>query len=271
MKVKRGNRIIAAAVICMAGVAAESNAGCAWEQSGGRIIMATDTGAAIEQPRQQEARWRVGMEAGTMGLGVSAGYQLSEQVRIRLRGAALRHDSTEEWGSMNSRLKLQGNNAGILLDYFPWGRHFYLCAGVTISESRAVYHARFRQKEGFQNMVDFGGQLCKITQGDEAGIRGSYSWNHLQPYIGIGYQDELWENSGLYYSIDIGINIMGKGELEAQSYGGLKYRDPESYQWKAVTEGEARQMLRREGKDFFDLADSLSIYPVLQLGVAVEF
>ncbi len=271
MKVKRGNRIIAAAVICMAGVAAECKAGSAGESFAGSIIAASDAVETVEQPRQQEARWRVGMEAGTMGLGVSAGYQLSEQVRIRLRGAALRHDSTEEWSSMNSRLKLQGNNAGILLDYFPWGRHFYLCAGVTISESRAVYHARFRQKPGLQNIVDFGGQDCKITQGDEAGIRGSYSWNHLQPYIGIGYQDELWENSGLYYSIDIGINIMGKGKLEAQSYGGLKYRDPESYQWKAVTEGEARQMLRREGKDFFDLADSLSIYPVLQLGVAVEF
>ena len=159
----------------------------------------------------------------------------------------------------------------MLIDFFPFGEHFYISAGLNLCESKAEYRAHFRQRPGLQNRVHFGGRDYKITDGDHASIRGDYTWNRLQPYIGIGYQDHMFDLPWLMYSIDMGICYMGQGEMSVQASGGLKSRDPETYQWEPITPAELEQGIRQEGKDFFDLADGLRFYPVLQMSISAVF
>ena len=217
----------------------------------------------FEYPGRAIPRYSVGVSGGTQGIGVSVGYQVSERVRVRLRGAYLGYDSSEQWGSMDSRIQIHGNNAGMLIDFFPFGEHFYISAGLNLCESKAEYRAHFRQKPGLQNVVHFGGRDYKMTDGDHACISGDYTWNKLQPYIGIGYQDHMFDLPWLMYSIDMGICYMGQGKMGVQACGGLKSRDPETYQWEPITPAELEQGIRQEGRHFFDLADSLRFYPVL--------
>ena len=225
----------------------------------------------FEYPDKAIPRYSVGVSGGTQGIGVSVGYQVSERVRVRLRGAYLGYDSSEQWGSMDSRIQIHGNNAGMLIDFFPFGEHFYISAGLNLCESEAEYRAHFRQKPGLQNRVHFGGRDYKMTDGDHACISGDYTWNKLQPYIGIGYQDYVFDLPWLMYSIEMGICYMGQGEMSVQACGGLKSRDPETYQWEPITPAELEQGIRQEGKDFFDLADGLRFYPVLQMSISAVF
>lgn len=217
------------------------------------------------------SRYSVGVSSGTLGIGAGVGYQVSERVRLRLRGAYLNYDRKEQWGSMDSRIQIHGNNAGMLIDFFPFGERFYISAGLNLCESQAEYRAQFRQKAGMQNMVHFGGRDYKVTEGDYASISGDYRWNKLQPYIGIGYQDYVFDRPWLMYSIDMGICYMGQGDMSVQASGGLKSRDPETCQWKPISPGELEQGIRQEGKDFFELADSLRFYPVLQMSISAVF
>ena len=224
-----------------------------------------------EYPDRTIPQSRVGISGGTQGAGLIAGVQVSERVRIRLRGARLGYDGSEQWGSMDTRIKMHGDNAGMLVDFFPCGEHFYISAGLNWCESRAEYHAHFRQKAGCQNTVHFGGRDYKMSDGDRASISGDYTWNKLQPYIGIGYQDYLFETTWLMYSVDLGINIMGRGEMRVSATGGLKSRNPETLCWEPITQPELEQGIRAEGRDFFNLADKLTIYPVLQISISVVF
>lgn len=215
--------------------------------------------------------YSVALSCGTQGFGASIGYHVSECLRLRLRGAYLACNNTDKWGTMDSRIEIHGNNAGMLADFFPFGEHFYISAGINLSESKAEYRAHFRQEAGRQKIILFGGKKYKITEGDNASICGDYSWNKLQPYIGIGYQNYAFNLPWLMYSIDIGVSFMGHGDMRVRAKGGLKSRNPETYLWSPITPGELEKGLRQEGKDFFDIADNLTIYPVIQMNITVLF
>ena len=116
-----------------------------------------------------------------------------------------------------------------------------------------------------------GGTEYSVTDGDYADINGKYSWNHAQPYIGIGYQNYLFEGTSLYYSVDFGINFMGSGDLTVGSSDNLRYRDPVTNQFKPVTDGVLEDSIRKEGRDFFKIADDLCVYPVLQFAIGARF
>ena len=89
--------------------------------------------ADIEEQHRTTTGQRVSIAAtgGTQGLGVSIGYRFNPYIGLRLRGATLGYDSTETWGNQRTRLSINGDNAGILVDIYPFGGKFYVCAGLT--------------------------------------------------------------------------------------------------------------------------------------------
>lgn len=222
---------------------------------------------APESPRV----W-VDVNAGTLGAGASVAVQLNPQVRLRLRGAVLSYDQRELWSDMDSQMKIHGNNIGLLVDMFPGeDRNFYISAGLNFGENKMRCQARANRAPGMATNIDFGGTEYRLLSGTQGEINGKYAWNHATPYIGIGYQDSLWEGSSLYYSVDLGINFLGSGNLSVGSTGQWQYKDPATNQWKDATSDQFRQSILREGRDFFKIADDLCVYPVLQLSIGSRF
>lgn len=211
------------------------------------------------------------INAGTQGAGAGIGYKINPSVRLRLRGALLSYSENEDWGDSDARLKIYGNNVGLIVDIFPGGGNFYISAGLNFSESKMRCRSRIYREPGMAANAIVGGTEYSVTDGDFADINGKYSWNHAQPYIGIGYQDSLLGSSTFYYSVDLGINFMGSGELTANSSGNLRYRDPASNQFKPVTDSVLESSIRKEGRDFFKIADDLCVYPVLQFAIGARF
>lgn len=213
----------------------------------------------------------IDINAGTQGAGISLGYKINPSVRLRLRGAMLGYSTDENWGGTDARLKLYGNNIGLLVDLFPGEGNFYISAGLNFSENKMRCRSRMYREPGMGTTATIGGIEYSMSEGSMAEINGKYSWNHAQPYIGIGYQDSILGSSSFYYSVDLGINFMGSGKLSVGSSGKLNYNDPGSGKIKPVTDEVIEQSIRKEGRDFFKIADDLCVYPVLQLGIGARF
>ena len=238
----------------------------------GHTVAASEPEIAIQPPENTAAPvFSMAASAGTLGLGGSIGYRFNPHFGIRLRGAALSYHRTETWGSEKTRLQLNGDNAGLMLDYYPFGGKLYFTAGLTLSESNMRYRAQFYRKPGGDYHIHMGGfnfQLVDDTRGE---ISGTCSWNKLQPYLGIGYTDLIWSDYPLYYSLDLGLNYMGSGKLRTATHGHFIHKDPATNQWSEVTPAQIEAALRREGRDFFKIANRLHFYPVVQFSIGLQF
>lgn len=213
----------------------------------------------------------IDLNAGTQGAGISLGYHINPKVRLRLRGAVLNYSYDENWSGSDARIKLYGNNIGLLVDYYPGEGNFYITAGLNFSENKMRCRSRLYRKPGMAAHTNIGGIEYTMLHGNMGEISGKYSWNHAQPYIGIGYQDSLFNSSAFYYSVDLGINFMGSGDLSVSSSDNLYCRNPRSNVLRPVSHADIEQSIRREGRDFFKIADDLCVYPVLQLGIGARF
>ena len=227
----------------------------------------------IDHVEQQHSTPHLSLAAtgGTQGLGMSIGYRFNPYIGVRLRGATIGYDCTETWGNQNTSLNLNGDNAGILVDIYPFGGKFYLTAGLTFCESTMRYRARFSRGLGEDCHIQMGGFHFELRDDNEGELSGKYSWDKLQPYIGIGYTDTLIDGYPLYYSLDLGINYMGSGKFSSSNKGHFVCQDP---QWLTISDATDEQInaaVRREGRDFFRFAERLRIYPVLQLSVGLQF
>lgn len=226
---------------------------------------------ALSSPGNTTQPLSIDLNAGTQGAGISVGYKLNPNVRLRIRGAMLSYSGNENWSDMQGQLKLYGNNVGILVDMYPAGRNFYISAGLNFSENKMRCRARYYRATGMAGTASFGGTEYSFHRSHVAEITGKYSWNHAQPYLGIGYQDTLNCCTECYYCIDLGVNFMGSGNLTVGSTGDLQYREPSTGELRPVTNEVLERSIRKEGRDFFKIADNLCVYPVLQFSIGTSF
>ncbi len=239
------------------------------------LVLHAGEAEIVYQPGQEQSSatpdTTIAATAGTLGLGMSIGCRFNPYLGVRLRGAHLGYDCTETWGNQHSHLNLNGNNAGLLVDIYPFGGNFYLTAGLTFCESTMRYRARFTRGIGEECHINMGGMNFQLVDDTEGELSGKYSWDKLQPYIGIGYADTLQEGYPLYYSIDLGINYMGSSQYRSTNKGHFVCQDPKWLTISDATDEQLNTAVRHEGRDFFRLADRLRIYPVLQLSVGLRF
>ena len=228
--------------------------------------------AAVAAPVSYSPRIWVDANVGTLGAGASISVNLCPSVRMRLRGAMLSYEEKELWSDMDSQMKIYGDNIGLLFDYFPGEeKNFYISAGLNFGENRMRCRATAEREPGGAKNINFGGIEYRLLNDDRGSISGKYAWNHVAPYIGIGYQDSLWEGSCFYYSVDLGISFIGNGKLSVSSTGHWQSKNPATNVWSDATAADFNQSIRREGRDFFKIADDLCVYPVLQFSIGARF
>lgn len=220
----------------------------------------------------------VDVNVGTLGAGFSLGYEFNAYLKARARAGFMGYTYNDEWNDAEGSLEFCGNNFGIMLDYHPFGGSFRLTAGVTITE--LAIDASAKMNKEFKSDYSFGSYTFYV-EGSEMEATGKYEWNRVQPYIGLGWSSDTEENDTVYFTADIGINIMGSGNFsvdcnaDANVYytnhktGVTTHIDIDNE--KAKLNQALKDAILEEGEDFFDIADLIKIYPVIQLGVGVRF
>lgn len=229
--------------------------------------------AAISEPEKKIVGLFGDINVGTQGVGFNLGYEFNSTYKLRFRGAWLGYNRNDRWDDMNVHTKVQGSNFGVLLDVHPFGGSFHVSAGLNIAPISVDMNGKmdgFNTEQYVGKIYTFGGYDYKVEKG-QGWVRGEYKWHSLQPYIGIGWSSDGSGESGLYFSCDLGINIMGSGSFSVSSSSNVKQRPTGTYKWEDLNGDMLKNSIKEEGKDFFKIADKLYVYPVLQIGVGYRF
>ncbi|MBE6416550.1 MAG: hypothetical protein E7032_08480 [Akkermansiaceae bacterium] len=226
--------------------------------------------SAIQAPASEATGITFDVNVGTQGLGLSVGYEFNKYLKMRVRGAYLEADYEDTWSDVDGKIEYDGNNAGIIFDYHPFGGVFHLSAGVNFSKMTLSANASMDHGVA-QGDYELGGYTFTVNS-DKASIDGEYDWNDVQPYLGIGWSTDGDGDRSLYFTFDIGVNFIGKGKFNITSIKGIaNVTGPNGEDLGAVTDQIAEDAIREEGKDFFKIADDIFVYPVIQLGMGYRF
>ncbi len=230
-----------------------------------------------QTPKRSALGVLVDVNAGTQGIGLSLGYEFNEHLKLRLRGAYLSYSHDEDWGNgakgitTQGKMDFDGSNIGLILDYHPFAGHFHVSGGLNFADTKLKLDAQLNQAYGAgisEGTYEFGGITYRAT-GSSGNVHGKYSWNTVQPYLGIGWSSDGDGDRSLYFSIDLGVNFMGNGSLSVGSSSNIETWNGTS--WQKASSADLEHSVREEGKDFFKIADDLFVYPVLQIGVGYRF
>lgn len=200
---------------------------------------------------------------GTLGAGLEAGYEWNAYFKLRARANWIGYDFDKDRSSIHYKAKAANMNGGLMLDCHPWAGTFRVTAGLLISNLNA-------RVDGSTDLGTAGGN---ITLGDDTyqaeglvGVHGKYTWNKVQPYIGIGWSTDGEGDRSWYVTADIGVAILGSGKLTTSHSGSIK-----NAAGNPASDAQINGSIRREADDVLKICDKLTVYPVVQIGVGYRF
>ena len=226
----------------------------------------------LEEPGYKALGVLFDINVGTLGAGFSVGYEFNKYLKARVRAGFLSYDYEDTWSDVDVLGEFTGNNMGIMLDYHPFGGRFRLTTGVTISDLAVSVNGSMDKRyyaEHIDKTYEFGGYVFKLKDEDIT-AKAEYKWNKVQPYLGIGWSSDGEGDAEVYFTFDMGVNFMGTGELSVSYTGGAEVTTPDGKKTEISNE-ILENAIREEGKDFFDIADDICVYPVIQLGLGIRF
>lgn len=247
------------------------------ETDSNAAIPAVGENTAVAQEQLEESAYKplgvlVDVNVGTLGAGLSLGYEFNKYLKARVRAGFLSYDHDDTWSDVDVMGEFTGNNMGLMLDYHPFGGSFRLTAGLTITDLAVDVQGSMDRRnfaEHVGKVYDFGGYKF-IIKDEDVRAKAEYKWNKVQPYLGIGWSSDGEGDAEVYFTFDMGVNFMGTGDLSVSYSGGADVIMPDGTKTE-ISEQILEKAIREEGKDFFDIADNISVYPVIQLGVGVRF
>lgn len=232
---------------------------------------------AIPQEQLEESGYKAigvlfDVNVGTLGAGFSVGYEFNKYLKARVRAGFMSYDYDDTWSDVDVLGEFNGNNMGIMLDYHPFGGSFRLTTGLTISDLAISVNGAMDKRlysEHIGKTYEFGGYTF-IIKDEDVTAKAEYKWNKVQPYLGIGWSSDGEGDAEVYFTFDMGVNFMGTGELSISHTGGADVITP-SGERTEISNEILEDAVREEGKDFFDIADDICVYPVIQLGLGIRF
>ncbi len=195
------------------------------------------------------ADFGVGFKAGTLGLGVEGRYQPLPTLDVRVGANVYDYDDT-------------GSRAGVEYDSTLNLETFYATANLSFPLSPLRLTAGLFSNGNEVTMTsvdsatfDIGGTT--YTAADVGSLSSTTSFGSTSPYVGIGYDFELFGKVGL--NLDLGLLWQGEPEVSLIS-DGLLANDPG---FQNALEAE-RQQLEDDISDY-------KAWPVISLGFVYNF
>lgn len=218
----------------------------------------------------------VDVTVGTQGVGMDVGYSFNKYLKLRVRSTYIpKYERTDEWSNVSVDSSFESKSCGLILDYHPWGGSFRISAGLNAAPLKVEADGSLdRDYSGYADKVyHLGNYDYRLKGGKINGhLRGKYEWDTIQPYIGIGWSCSSESKHAWYFTADIGVNIMGKGDLSVSGdSSSIQQADAGQGNWHDLDMGQLENSLREEGEDVFEIADKIVVYPVLHFGVGCRF
>lgn len=213
------------------------------------VLLATLMGAAVSVRAEGVA---AGLKIGTLGPGVEAVAYLTP--KLNLRGAfnyiGFSFDGSVEGIDYEADFDLSSFEA--LLDIHPFENGFRITGGAVFNDSKADLTGTTDD-----DTIDIGDE--EYPTAAVGSLVGTAKYDHIAPYIGIGYGNAVADNVDLTFSFDLGVMFQFEPDISLEATGPIK--DNPAFQTE----------LAKEEDDAQDFADKLKIYPVLSFGICYYF
>lgn len=184
-------------------------------------------------------------KAGTTGLGLEAGFSLTESINLRLGYYSLDYgtDLEEEGIEYDGDLRLR--NAALFADWHPFRGLFRLSSGVVQSGNEFVGSAEDELEVGDNTY--------------EGSLEATVDWEGMAPYLGLGLGNAM-RGGRWSFSMDLGVMFTGSPRVRLDGAAS----DP------SLEEAFREDLAREEAELRAELSDA-KYYPVLSVGVAYRF
>ena len=223
------------------------------------FTLAAGFGACTAQAAEgDEARFKIGVTAGTLGVGPEASYRLSQNIGIRGNATFLsvNADINSDDLKYDANLKLQ--SGGVMLDLYPLGGGFRVSGGVRINGNRASAVGTPNSATSYQinGTVYTAGEIGTLTA--ETDIK------KVAPALTLGYGGGL--SRGLVFGVEAGVLFQGTVQVKPLTLTGL-CAGPNAPATCATLNAD----IQAERQSVNDDIDGYKLFPILQLSVGYRF
>lgn len=198
----------------------------------------------------QDARYSVGLTAGTLGIGPEVGYRIDPMFGVR--GSAtffgLSHDFDVNDITYNGKLKL--SSFGLNADLYPFKGGFRLSAGFRIDKNKVKMRATPTAPVSIGDTTYTPAQIGTLS--------GAVNAKDFAPTLALGYAGGL--TKGVKFGIDAGAMFQGRPRITDLKATGLLASNPA---FLADIANEQRKI--------DDKIDKYKVYPLLQISLSYAF
>lgn len=205
-----------------------------------------------------DARFKVGVTAGSLGVGPEVSYRFSENIGIRGNLTFLSISRDIESDDINFDAKLKLASGGAMIDLYPFGGGFRVSGGLRVNGNKVRGIAE--PNAGASYEID--GQTYTATQ--IGTLTAETDINKVAPSLTIGYGGGL--SKGLVFGIEAGALFQGAVKIKPLTITGTCVgSSPPAGCGSIAANLEAERVSVNED------IDNYKVYPILQLSIGYRF
>lgn len=198
----------------------------------------------------KSGRFRIGLTAGTLGIGPEIGYRANRTIGVRANATFLSFSHSVKSNNVRYDGKANLKSGGVMLDLHPFGGGFFLSAGARINGNAG------RLRATPQSTTTIG--AIAYTPAQIGTISGRAEVKNVAPQLTLGYGGGL--HRGLSVNVEAGALFQGAVRVRDYSSNGTLANDP-----RFIAELE-KERLNTQRK-----VDDYKVYPILQIGLKYRF
>jgi len=210
------------------------------------LIISTIPNASV-----QAQRFAIAGRGGTLGLGGDLIVNVLPDLNGRFGAAFFDLSLNPEIDGIEYDFDLNLRTFPLSADWYPFDDSFHITAGIVINDTDTGLDARSNQNIMIGDHIYGAAELGTV--------RGDVSFNHVAPYIGIGWGNAFGREKRWGFMTDLGVAFIGSPEVSLSASGPIA-GDP-------IFEDDIKQ----EEQDVEDDLEDFKIYPVLSLSLFFRF
>jgi hypothetical protein len=193
----------------------------------------------------------VGIQAGTLGLGLQAGKLIFSHLGVRAGINLFNYGVNNSVSDVSYDARLRFQNIPVMLDLFPWSRgSFHFTGGVVFDQNRVT--ATGQPNESGNLTINNN----TYTQAQVGTFSGAIRYPSTAGYAGIGFGTPA-RNSLMEFTVDLGAMVSTPHvDLSASQEGNNPQLQSDVQAQQASTQHDVNQYAK--------------IYPVISMGLAVR-
>ncbi|MCW2396139.1 MULTISPECIES: hypothetical protein [unclassified Sphingobium] len=214
------------------------------------LALSTATLLAVSPAFAEDARYSVGVTAGTLGAGPEVGMRINDTFGVRASASFFDFSHDIDVNDLTYEGKLKLESYGAVADVYPFGGGFRLSGGFRIAKNRVSATATPTEPVTIGDVT--------YTPSEIGTLSGTIRAKDFAPLLTVGYAGGL--RRGIKFGVDAGAMFQGTPRVDAlRATGSL------------ATNAAFQEQLLKEQADVNDEVNKYKVYPVLQFSLFYAF